>query len=70
MKMKQKACFLVMFCLQLLAILPVNAQSFGYKTHTNNLIAAYSMPYRLFIPDNYDPAKKYPMVLFLHGAGE
>lgn len=70
MKMKQKACFLVMFCLQLLAILPVNAQSFGYKTQTNNLIAAYSMPYRLFIPDNYDPAKKYPMVLFLHGAGE
>ncbi|MBK8567160.1 MAG: carboxylesterase family protein [Saprospiraceae bacterium] len=26
--------------------------------------------YRILYPDNYDPAKKYPLVLFLHGAGE
>jgi predicted peptidase len=29
-----------------------------------------SMPYRLFVPTNYDPAKKYPLVLFLHGGGQ
>ena len=28
------------------------------------------MPYRLFIPAGYDPTKKYPVVLFLHGLGE
>ncbi len=28
------------------------------------------MPYRLFVPKNYDPTKKYPLVMFLHGAGE
>lgn len=28
------------------------------------------MPYRLLLPDNYDADKKYPLVLFLHGAGE
>ncbi|MEZ0267373.1 MAG: hypothetical protein ACAI43_21780, partial [Phycisphaerae bacterium] len=28
------------------------------------------LPYRLFKPANYDPARKYPVVLFLHGAGE
>ncbi len=28
------------------------------------------LPYRILLPDNYDPAKKYPLVLFLHGAGE
>jgi predicted peptidase len=28
------------------------------------------MPYRILFPDNYDKRKKYPLVLFLHGAGE
>jgi predicted peptidase len=27
-----------------------------------------SIPYRLFKPRQYDPARKYPLVLFLHGA--
>lgn len=29
-----------------------------------------SMPYRLFVPAGYDAAKRYPLVLFLHGGGE
>ncbi len=28
------------------------------------------IPYRLLAPDSVDPGKKYPLVLFLHGAGE
>ncbi len=29
-----------------------------------------SLPYRLIKPLNYDPSKKYPIVLYLHGLGE
>lgn len=29
-----------------------------------------TIPYRLLLPDDYDTNKKYPMLLFLHGAGE
>jgi len=29
-----------------------------------------TLPYRIMYPLNYNPKKKYPVVLFLHGAGE
>ena len=29
-----------------------------------------TLPYRLFIPDPYNPADRYPVVLALHGSGE
>ncbi len=29
-----------------------------------------TLPYRLLVPDGYDKTRKYPLILFLHGAGE
>jgi predicted peptidase len=38
------------------------------KTYTGP--AGKTMLYRLLKPEGYDAAKKYPLVIFLHGAGE
>lgn len=29
-----------------------------------------SLPYRMYVPEDYDPEKSYPLVLSFHGAGE
>ena len=36
---------------------------------TYKALNGQTMPYRLFVPANYDSHKKYPLVLFLHGGG-
>lgn len=40
---------------------------FLYKFHPSDNTP---LPYRLFIPDNYDTLKSYPIILTLHGLGE
>lgn len=30
----------------------------------------YSLPYRIYVPENYNSKYKYPLVTFFHGAGE
>jgi predicted esterase len=40
---------------------------FAFRSHT---YMGTTLQYRLFIPPSYSPAKRYPVVLALHGSGE
>jgi predicted peptidase len=41
-----------------------------YEKRTYKNKAGEELPYRILFPKDYDKNKKYPLVLFLHGAGE
>lgn len=47
------------------------AQDFNlYEKKEFNDANGKVLPYRILYPENYSKTKKYPLVLFLHGAGE
>lgn len=57
--------------LVLILAFPVVAQDlaqFEKQSYTSS--ANLVLPYRILYPENYDRSKKYPLILFLHGAGE
>jgi predicted peptidase len=62
---------IVAFWLTLL-VSTASAQARDYTPYEMKLFIAKgdTMPYRLLLPKNYTPGKKYPMIVFLHGSGE
>ncbi len=44
-----------------------NDPAFIKKMYTDK--KGNQMPYRLFVPDNYDANKRYPLIFFFHGGG-
>lgn len=55
----------------LFILLPIICLSgFAQFKNASYAISGKSMPYKLMLPENYDPAKRYPLVVFLHGGGE
>jgi predicted peptidase len=48
---------------------PASGQTsdFAAKTYQNSeLFGTETLPYRLYVPSNYDSSKRYPLLLFLH----
>lgn len=61
-----------LFVIVMLFSLPAFPQS-GSNNGFDKLVyvsAVGSLPYRLLKPERLDPERKYPLVIFLHGAGE
>jgi len=61
--------FPVIFAFFLMAYAPVKAQQILSYTKAMST-GKDSLPYRLLYPLNYNKYKRYPLVLFLHGAGQ
>lgn len=57
-----------LLALALQSALAAQPDLFAARVFINN--AGQIMPYRLLTPKDYDATKRYPLVLFFHGAGE
>jgi predicted peptidase len=61
----------IFLCVLILYIgIPAMAQDLSLYQKLYLIKSADTLPYRLLLPENYDAAKKYPLILFLHGSGE
>jgi Predicted peptidase len=56
--------------LMMLAPMAGQSQDMNLYQRKQLLMGSDTLPYRLLLPENYDPTKAYPLVMFLHGAGE
>src|SRR5690606_2948136 len=48
----------------------VKAQDMDKYERSVYIAKGDTLRYRILFPENFDPSKQYPLVLFLHGAGE
>jgi predicted peptidase len=55
--------------LSLAVLMPATTRADDYIARTFS-DGGKTLPYRLFVPKGYDASKKYPVILFFHGAGE
>jgi predicted peptidase len=46
------------------------AQDMGQYQKKQFVLDKDTLPYRILLPENYDEIKSYPLIFFLHGAGE
>lgn len=64
---------LLLFWLFLTVLSPALTFAQGKEKYEKKTFAASNglqLPYRILLPENYNPKTKYPLVVFLHGAGE
>lgn len=65
-----KKLLLLLFLIPLTLWSQSNMKEQLYQKRTYHSPLGDSIPYRILFPENYSPSEPYPLVLFLHGAGE
>ncbi len=70
--MKTRAIYLIVLLVGVLLMVPVIASSQNKEAYQREQFVRKgdTLPYRILYPENFRRNKKYPVVLFLHGAGE
>ena len=69
--MHKKILIPLLLCFISLALpVLVRAQTTPAYDRGNYIAKGDTLPYRILFPLNFDPAKKYPLLIVLHGAGE
>jgi predicted peptidase len=53
-----------------IGFISLNAQTKSDFVKTAFVMNGDTLPVRILYPENFDPSKKYPLMLFLHGRGE
>lgn len=61
---------ILIFTVIALASIDVRAQDLTKFESSSFIQNADTLPYRILFPEKFNPSLKYPLVLFLHGAGE
>lgn len=67
MKKFKNTAFFIFFSLANLQCFAQEFSSYIRETYTGK---KDTLDYRILLPENFDPAKKYPVLFFLHGSGE
>jgi predicted peptidase len=67
--MKNSAACLIITLL-FMTIMSAEAQDYNMYEQGSYIHKKDTLPYRILFPENFDPAKKYPLIFVLHGSGE
>jgi len=61
---------IIIFALAAIVAVQLSAQTREFTCRMYVTSIGQKLPYKVLYPENFNPAEKYPLILFLHGAGE